>query len=349
VKKLRVAIVDDSAVCRDVLREILEEEGDIEVTGEASDGLHALSMLKVATPDLVTVDIDMPKMGGLATVKEIMAHRPVPILIVTGRPSEHRSATLFEAVQRGALDLAEKPTLGRRAEAVALRKLVRSLAKVPVMRHVAGTRMSQRPHAVAIPVRSDQRLPLRLVGIGASAGGPAAIATVLQNLPLDLPLSIVLVQHLLPGFATPFAQFLRDQTGLRVVVVDAPMSLRPGTVFLPSDDHHVVATLGDILAPTDGPARDGHRPSVDVLFKSLAEVFGSSAMGVLLSGMGQDGVSGLTQMRATGALTVAQDKETSAVYGMPRVAIETAAARVALAPAEIAAAIKSEALRETLR
>jgi two-component system chemotaxis response regulator CheB len=339
VNKLRVAIIDDSAVCREALAHILEEDGDIEITGEASDGTGALGMMKTAAPQLVTVDIDMPNMGGLATVTEIMAHCPVPILIVTGRPAERRTTTLFEAVQRGALDLAEKPSHGQGAQCQALRSLVRSLAKVPVIRHVAGKHLTASAVARVQARAPRQRLPLRIVGIGASAGGPAAVAHVLHALPRDLRVPIVVVQHILPGFAAAFAQFLRDQGTLPIEVVTGPVVPRPGTVFLASDDRHVVAGPRGVLFSNDDGPYQGHRPSVTVLFRSLAGSFQSSAMGVILSGMGDDGVAGLTEMRALGSLTVAQSRETSAVYGMPCAALDSGAAEVALSPAEIAHAI----------
>ena len=188
-----------------------------------------------------------------------------------------------------------------------------------------------------------ENLPLRLVGIGSSAGGPAAVAAVLQGLKKSTPVSVVLVQHLLSGFAAPFAQFLRDQTTLAVHVVDAPVEPMAGVVYVPPDDRHVVASATG-LHTSNAPPKDGHRPSVNTLFSSLADVYGSSAMGVILSGMGDDGVIGLKAMRARGSVTVAQSQESCAVYGMPRVAIESGAASVALAPTEIA-----EAINETIR
>lgn len=332
--KLRVAIVDDSPIAREVLREILEEEGDISVVGEAADGEGALSMVRSTSPALVTLDVEMPKVDGLATVERIMASHPVPILIVTGRPAERREATLFEAVKRGALDLVEKPTLGRSAEGARLRALARSLAKVPVMRHIAGKRqLAERPSQAPKPI---SRSSLRVLGIGASAGGPAAVSAVLRALPAQLPIAVALVQHILPGFAAPFARFLQAQTELRVCVVDGPMHWEAGIVFVAPDDRHLIAAADETFRPSDEPAVGGHRPSVDVLLRSLARSYGPSAMGVVLSGMGEDGALGLGEMAKRGAMTVAQSEASSVVYGMPRVAFERGAAKHAMTPEEIA-------------
>jgi len=365
VKKIRVLVVDDSSLCRDVLRAILEEEGDIEVVGEANDGEEARAAVMRLRPSVITLDIEMPGTDGLTAIGRIMAENPTPILVVTGRPAEKRSHTLFEAVRRGALDLFPKPSAGRPEEAKALRVLVRRMASVPVVRHLKTQSMRSPPVSVALPriiaapddapqvtppslVATGGR-PARVIGIGASAGGPAAVAAVLGALPKGLSASVLVVQHMLTGFTRPFCDFLRLHTKLDVHLVDGVLRMSPGTVYVAPDDRHLVATQGDELAPFDARPSQGHRPSVDVLFDSLAAVHGSAAAGVILSGMGEDGARGLLAMSKAGALTLAQDKEGCAVYGMPRAAVARGAVRKELPLGEIADVLVRASRGEGLR
>jgi two-component system chemotaxis response regulator CheB len=359
VKKIRVLVVDDSPLCRDILRAILEEDGDIEVVGEAADGDEARSAAARLRPSVITLDIEMPGTDGLTAIGRIMAESPTPILVVTGRPAEQRSHTLFEAVRRGALDLFPKPSSGKPEEAKALRVLVRRMASVPVVRHLKTQSMRSPPAPVAAPLRiilpggsapnpahaSKGGAPLpggrrvRVIGIGASAGGPAAVAAVLGALPKDLSAAVVVVQHMLTGFTRAFCDFLRLYTKLDVFVGDELQILRPGAVFVAPDDRHLVASPGDQLTPLDAPPSQGHRPSVDVLFHSLATVHGKGAAGVMLSGMGEDGARGLAAMAKEGALTLAQSAEGCAVYGMPRAAVLRGAVQRQLPLGEIADAL----------
>jgi two-component system, chemotaxis family, protein-glutamate methylesterase/glutaminase len=333
VKPVRVVVVDDSSFCRAVLREILERDGDIEVVGEAADGAEAREAVARLRPQLITVDIEMPGTDGLTAIGRIMADCPLPILVVTGRPAEARSHTLFEAVRRGALDLFPKPSLGEVAEARALRELVRRLSTVPVVRHLPTKSMRAAPVDVVWAATTSR---VRVIGIGASAGGPAAVAAVLAGLPRETPACLLVVQHLLPGFARSFSEFLRHNCALSVQLVEREVTWRPGTVFVAPDERHLVALPNDRFAPVDTPPEGGHRPAVDVLFRSLAEVHGKSAAGVVLSGMGDDGTRGLTAMAGAGALTLAQSEEGCAVYGMPRAAMERGAARRAVPLVEMA-------------
>jgi len=326
--KLRVLVVDDSEVCRDVLREIIEAEGDMMVVGEAEDGEHAVERVATLQPDVVTLDVEMPRVDGLRAVERIMAQSPVPILVVTAKAA-NRGATAFEAVRRGALDLVAKPAHGKDAEAGALRRTIRLLASVPVMKHVSGSRI-----AIARP--APIRAQVRIVGIGASAGGPSAIAAVLSKVPRDFVPCIAIVQHVLAGFADAFSDFLRAHASLPVHVVRKPVPLASG-VFIAPDDAHLRAR-GDTLEPFAAPPVDGHRPSADVLFESLATVHGSRALGIVLSGMGKDGTRGLAAMRRAGAETIAQDSS-AAIDGMPRSARESGAASRVLPVADIADAL----------
>jgi two-component system chemotaxis response regulator CheB len=341
-KLLRVVIVDDSPVARGVLADILERDGDIRVVGEAPDGETAAQVVAREKPDLTTIDIQMPGVGGLEGIERIMASTPVPILVVTGQPTGPNGDLVFQAVRRGALDLAGKPDLTDEAAGASLRAQVRRLASIPVVRHVApGGRRTPTP-VVGVPILkmpSPSARRRRIVGIGASAGGPKAVAAVLAALPPELPAAIAVVQHLPPGFAASFVHFLSGVTRLRVQLVAKPTDIQPGTIYVAPDEKHLVAASTSLLAPREGPAVGGHRPSVTTLLASLADVFGAGAVGVVLTGIGNDGAQGLLEMKARGGLTIAQDEATSAVYGMPRAAREAGAASQVLALSLIAPAI----------
>jgi two-component system, chemotaxis family, protein-glutamate methylesterase/glutaminase len=328
---LRVMVVDDSPICRRRLRESLESEGDIAVAEECTDGESACERVLATMPDLVTMDIGMAGMGGLDAIERIMAATPVPILVVTGQPVAPGAELVFEAVRRGALDVAARPALNDVGAAAELRSRVRRLARVAVVRHIGKPVDSRR---VAVPSR-----PRQLVVMGASAGGPAALARLLERIPSDLPACIAIVQHLPAGFAHAFASFVREHSRLRVEVVEDRTQLRPGLILVPPDDHHLLASPGDAFVAACAPLIGGQRPSVDALFRSSAAVFGAGAVGVVLSGIGSDGTAGAAALRAAGALTIAQDEASSAVFGMPRSAIEAGAADLVLGPEAIAQAI----------
>jgi two-component system chemotaxis response regulator CheB len=325
---IRVVVVDDSLICRTQLTSMLEADGDLQVVGAAGDGHRALALIAQKRPDLVTVDWKMPGMDGLDLISALMATQPVPVLVVTGQPTASGDRGLvFEALRRGALDLAEKP--GDEAAAHALRDSVRTLARVPVVRHVRGAGASRVPPAT-------QAQGYRSVAIGASSGGPTAVAALLAQLPADFALPIAIVQHLPHGFGQAYAAFLRTKTRLPVVVLDRAVRRSPGHIYLAADGAHLVASDRLHFAIDAAPPRHGHRPSVSVLFESLAQTDHAACAAIVLSGIGDDGVSGLAAVRDAGGLTIAQDEASCAVFGMPRAAREAGVATHQLAPEAIA-------------
>jgi two-component system, chemotaxis family, protein-glutamate methylesterase/glutaminase len=328
---VRVVIVDDSPIARRVLRAVLEADGDIVVVGEAGSGEEGLRLIQSLAPDLATIDLAMPGMNGLDAITWIMAKHPIPLLVVTGQKLKLEEDLVFQAVQRGALDVTTKPRLAEGAE---LREKVRTLASVPVVRHISASFRQQIPQAPPRP--SEPPRTCRLVGIAASAGGPGAVATVLGALPAGFGACVAVVQHLPAGYAGRFARFLAESTKLQVICVDGRTPIAPATVLVAPDTRHLVAASEVELVPSDDAPLDGHRPSATLLFRSLARVFGPRAAGVVLSGIGRDGADGLADLRAAGGLTVAQDEATSAVYGMPRAARESGAATHVLPLPEIA-------------
>lgn len=336
---LRAVVVDDSPICRALLREWLEADGDLEVVGDAADGDSAIELVTRLRPDVATVDLRMPGMSGLELIAFLMARAPLPILVLTGEASRYDPSLAFEAVRRGALDLMLKPS-ERDDDAIrSLRARVRWLASVPVVRHLDHNKPAEPPPPLVTWPRASTD-PV-LVGIAASAGGPSALATVLGSLSPDLPICLAVVQHLPRGFAPSFVSFLQARCSLSVGLAEHGQTPCSASVVLAPDDCHLEIQNGR-FALTSGPPVEGHRPSGSVLLRSLAAL-GPAAIGVVLSGIGRDGADGLRAMRERSAITLAQNAETSVVYGMPRAAVEEGAAQQILPVGEIGPAIAAAA------
>lgn len=342
---IRVLLLDDSAICRAQLRDILETDDEIQVVAEAYNGDQVLRLIDEASPQILLVDLQMPGTGGQETIERVMAHHPLPILIVTGQPEGVRRQAVFEAIRRGALDLAEKPLHGDEKAEAKLRAMVRELARVRVVRHVAG-KLSRRDGAPGLPTPIPPRpldgsnSPL-VVGVAASAGGPRPLVSLVSAWPADFGAAVTVVQHLPNGFTTAFAEFLQSRTALRVVIVKQLTRLEPGHLYLAHDDEHLVALTDKQVGPDRGPPVEGHRASATVLFESLAARLGARSCGVILSGMGKDGVAGMLKMKARGALTLSQEESGCAVWGMPKAAIESGASIAALDPVSLAREVSS--------
>lgn len=336
---IRVVVLDDSAICRQRLREILEAEGDIEVVAEAENGDRILEIVRATRPHLLLVDLQMPGTGGHQTIEMVMANQPLPILVVTALPEGARRAAVFESVRRGALHLAEKPMGGERGLEMRLRAMVRELRNVFVVRHVGGNLKKSPPAVPAPSVTSAQSVGVLAVGIAASAGGPLAVASVLAELPRDFPAAVAIVQHLPTGFAQAFVEFLQSRVAFPIRLVSSRFPIEPATIYVAGDDRHLI--VGDrCFVPSNEPAVGGHRPAADMLLTSLADTLGARAAGVVMSGIGKDGANGLRALRSRGALTLVQDEASSAVYGMPRAALESDAALLSLDPPGIARALR---------
>lgn len=319
---IRVLVVDDSPICRALLRGIVEADAGMAVVAEAADGLDAIEKARRHVPDVITMDVRMPGLDGLSTLERLMAETPRPVLIVTDLPRGADGTLVFEATRRGALDVSGKPSTTDVDACRAFRERLRLLASVPVVRHM-GPASRGRPR---VPSERIERTGVRIVAIAASAGGPAALSIVLGSLPSSFGACIALTQHLPIGFAEPFARYLASRTALRVRVGDRRVAIEPGTVIVAPDSAHLVARGVDHLEPSSAAPRGGHRPSADVCFESLAANHGSGSIGVVLSGIGRDGADGLLRMREAGAMTIAQDEASSAIFGMPRAAAENGAA-----------------------
>jgi two-component system chemotaxis response regulator CheB len=328
-RPVRVLVADDSELFRELLSKMVAADGGFELAAVAEDGDEAARMAKQHRPDVITMDLNMPEADGFAGIARIMAETPTPILVLTASPTE---AAGFKALSLGALDIMEKP----RAEAELgeygrlLRTRLRLLAGVKVIRHPRGWRETK-PTAPRIADRPE--LP-ELVVVGASLGGPRALASILRRLPASFPIPMAVVQHIADGFTEGLAGWLDQETELEVAEAVEGEPLRAGRVLLAPSGRHLVVTRGEAHL-SDAPPVDTFRPSVTPLFVSAAHNFGRRACGVLLTGMGHDGAEGLKVIKEQGGTTLVQDEATSAVFGMPRAAIELGAADRVLALEDI--------------
>ncbi len=312
----RVLVADDSDLFREVLSRVITADPAFAVVATAADGNEAARLAHALRPDVITMDINMPDADGFSGIARIMAEAPTPILVLTATPEE---TVGFRALSLGALDILEKP----RAEVdldtygATLRSRLRLLAGVRVIRHLRGLR-AQRPRASRPTGRAD------VVVVGASLGGPRALAAMLRVLPAGFAAPILVVQHIADGFTEGLASWLDQESGLTVRTARDGEALGPGLVLVAPTGRHLVVERGRARL-SDAPAVDSFKPSVTPLFLSAAQVYGARACGVLLTGMGRDGAEGLRAIKRAGGSTIAQDEASSAVFGMPRAAIEAGA------------------------
>lgn len=329
---IRVLVVDDSEICREVLAEQLERDGDIAVVGEADSGERALEQLPALVPDVVTLDIQMPGMGGLMTIETIMRRHPRPILVVTGLDTREQDLAVA-ATRRGALALANKAAYEDSVGSEHLRTSVRRLASAEFGTR-GSTERSDHPAIVWPSPRPSAAMPI--IGIGCSAGGPKALSELLDHLPNDLGACIAVANHLPAEFAAAYARLLESQHPFTVRVATTPIAPEPGVIVLAPGGCDLVLLDGRLIGR---PARPDALwcPRVDALLDSLARAPGAHA-GVILSGLGSDGTLGLAAMRAEHKLTIVQDQASAAVWGMPRAAL--GAAVEVLGTVEIAAVLQ---------
>ena len=337
---IRVLVAEDSEVTRRYLVHLLDQDPQLEVVAEARDGQEAVALVEGVRPDVIVMDIEMPRMDGYQATRRIMESVPTPIVMVSAHSSRLK-AKAFEALRAGALVLLNKPSgpdhADHAASALELVATVKLMAEVKVVRRWAR-RDSIPPRAVK-PIDSARKV--RVIAIGASAGGPPTVAQILSGLPGDLSCPILVVQHIAPGFAGGLAEWLDRSTSLAVKLAEPDERALAGTVYVAPDGVHLgIATDGGIRLTTESEA-DGFRPSASHLLRSVARSHGAAAVGVLLTGMGRDGAAGLLELREAGGVTIAQDKESSVVFGMPMEAIRLGAAEHVLPPTKIAEALRS--------
>lgn len=324
VQPIRVLIVDDSAVVRQVLSQALAKVPDIEVVGTATDPYVARDKILALEPDVLTLDIEMPRMDGITFLRKIMQHRPMPVIIVSSLTKKGGSLAL-EAIEAGAVEVLSKPggsySVGEMAEQLA--EKIRAAARTrPSMRQANYT-----PSQAARLSPTNINLTNKILAIGASTGGTEAIKEVLTRLPATVP-GIVVVQHMPPRFTTAFAQRLNDLCAFEVREGEDGDSVYPGRCLIAPGNYHMLLRRSGAryyVNVKTGPMVHHQRPAVDVLFRSVAKSAGRNAVGVILTGMGSDGADGLLMMRQAGSPTIGQDEASSVVYGMPKAAYEVGA------------------------
>jgi len=325
-QKIRLLIVDDSAIVRQVLTEIFSETDDIEVVGTAMDPLIARDKIKVLKPDVLTLDIEMPRMDGITFLANLMRLRPVPVVMVSTLTEKGAEAT-FKALELGAVDFVAKPKVNVKTElakyADDLCAKVRAASKARVRGASLATRVTEASKPASIKRKNKQQI----IAIGSSTGGTEAIKELLVGLPIDSP-PIVISQHIPKSFSTAFAQRLNGMCQLTVVEAETGMELLSGHVYVaPGDRHLLVVKKGASYTCllNDGPEVNRHKPSVDVMFRSLVDCAPKDVHALMLTGMGNDGAKGMLELLEAGAVTTAQDEASSVVWGMPGSAVKLSA------------------------
>ena len=329
-EKPRVLIVDDSAFMRRMITQIVEESGEFEVAGTARNGRDGLHQIEVLHPDIVTLDVDMPELDGLGALESIMRQSPRPVVMLSAGTTSSGQAATLRALELGAVDFVLKPS-----GAISLDVTRVAARLIDALRAAAGANLAPlRPTPIHVP-RIDQRESFGLsaatnvVVIAASTGGPRALTTVLKHLPRSLPAAVLVVQHMPAGFTKSFAQRLDLACELHVDQAEQGDLLTHGRAYVAPGGRHLLvreSAAGPILELHDGPSRWGVRPAADLLFESVASVFGPAAVAVVLTGMGRDGAEGTRLIRAAGGRAVIQDRGTSTIYGMPQAALAHAGA-----------------------
>jgi two-component system chemotaxis response regulator CheB len=323
---IKVLVVDDSALMRKLIPAILARDPSIDVVGTAMDGAFALKKIEELRPDVVTLDLEMPRMDGMETLRMIMRRTPMPVVLFSTHSKEGAYATL-KALALGAIDFVAKP---QEAAAGHLDSIADQLIeKIKVAKRAAGRKLPAAVVSDDPPQRKKKSArsalpPNRVIVIGISTGGPNALQYVLSQIPADFPASFVVVQHMPEGFTEMFARRLDECCAMEVHEARSGDLLVAGRVLIcPGNRHIMVRRMprGDMAVLSDGPPVNGHRPSADVLFHSAAQHFGLTAVGLLMTGMGEDGAEGLGALKAAGGMTIAQSEDTCVVSGMPRAAI----------------------------
>ncbi len=316
MKPIRILVVDDSLFAREVIVGLLSEDSEIDIVGQAENGREAVEMAMALKPDIITMDIEMPEMDGLEATEQIMSSYAVPILVVTSKGDAN---TAYTAISKGALEVLPKPEVDPDNPEEFINK-IKLLSRVKVIPHILGKQEEKTGIDTFKKAVSDS--PNRVVAIAASTGGPKALSGLLSSLPENYPLPIIIAQHIPPEFVSGMAEWLNDVSKLTIKRGEEGETLYAGNVYLSPSQKHMTINYKKEITLAEKQPTDIYSPSCDALLSSAAKIYGSKAIGVILTGMGRDGVEGIRQIKAAGGKTIAQDENSSVVFGMPKVAIE---------------------------
>ena len=335
MNKLGILIVDDSPMVCELIAAIIEDAEDLYVSGIAGNGREACDLVAECRPNLITMDIFMPVMDGLEAIEEIMSSNPTPILVLT---SSKDASIAYKAIMKGAIEVSEKPSIDALSRERFLKK-VRTIASLKVIRHIRVGKQVNIPGLTQNPVKRTDTKPIT-IAIASSTGGPKALVEILSKLPENLPAAVLIAQHIGNGFTNGLIKWLNDMTKLKVQQAVNYQALLPGNVYIAPESHHIGVTAKGTITISQSLKTDLYTPSADHLLKSAA-VAGRRSIGIVLSGMGSDGAIGISEMKKQGAATIAQDEESSVIYGMPKVAVESGCIDYELPLSAIAARIIS--------
>lgn len=344
---IKVLIVDDSALIRALLKEIIQQDPELQLVGQAPDAYVARDLIKQLNPDVITLDIEMPRMDGLTFLEKLMNARPTPVVMISSLTESGSEAT-FRAMELGAVDFVAKPKLGIREGMEAYADDIRDKIKAASRARLHKPRAAGKTMDSSDKVLRESRTPIigteKIIAIGASTGGTEAIKDVLIDLPADSP-GIVITQHMPPGFTRTFAERLNRLSRLHVVEAKGGERILPGHAFVAPGDHHLLVERSGanyVTRLSDGPQVHRHRPAVDPMFESVAQCAGRNVIAALLTGMGKDGAIGLKAIRDAGGYTLAQDEASCVVYGMPKEAVLLGGAEEVLSLEQIAEALMQQ-------
>jgi two-component system chemotaxis response regulator CheB len=348
-KKVSVLVVDDSHICRQLICEALGRDPDLEVVGTANNGKEALDAARELRPQVITMDVEMPVMDGLTAVEHIMSEVPTPILMLTADPRQQAPELTCRALELGALALQIKPAIDAGSDAWNLSREVKLLSSVRVIRHIHGKRRPPLPGTTGgttpAPVVG---MPYGVLAVASSTGGPQVLFRMLSELPADFPTPIVIVQHINAAFSESLAGWLANSSKLKVRLAQDGEQLLPGNVLIAPPGQHLTIPFRGRVALKPGVERDGHMPSGTVLLESAAKAYGRRTMGLILTGMGEDGADGMLAIKQAGGVTVAQNEESCVVYGMPGTAVARKAVDHIIHGDDIASALVRLARGESL-
>ncbi len=348
-RKIKVLIIDDSALIRSILKEVVNSESDMEAVGAASNPLQAREMIKTLNPDVLTLDVEMPEMDGLTFLEKLMRLRPMPVLMISTL-TERGSEAALRALELGAVDFLAKPKLGVAEGMKAYADEITGKIRIAARARVKGSRPAV--PADALPMLGTRIASTeKLIIVGSSTGGTEALKDFLVPMPADAP-AILVAQHMPEAFTKSFAERLNSLSKMTVAEGAHNARVLPGHVYIaPGHSHMLVKRSGSnyVIELNQSPPVNHHRPSVEVLFRSAAQCVGANAIGVMLTGMGKDGAVGMLEMRQAGAYNFAQDEATCVVYGMPRAAVEIGATHESAPIGEMARRVLSRVMSNGIR